>query len=333
MGHIRLAREADVMVFAPASADRIARMAAGTADDLAGALYLAAGTSIPIMIAPAMNPYMWHHPATQRNLAQIRADGVHIIDPSSGVMACGEEGVGRLADVAEIVGRVMARLAHPRQPLHGKRFIVTAGATVEPLDPVRFISNHSSGKQGIAIAESLRDRGAEVVLLHGRVDVPLPYGITAYSTPTSASMLHAAHKALPADGMIAVAAVADWQSAQPMDQKKKKASTGDAWVLQLTPTQDVLASVAQHPTLRPKLVIGFAAETETLMEHARAKRLAKGCDWIIANNVAQGAVFGANDTSVHFIDAEHTEAWESWSKIQVAEQLADRITNYFQEIL
>ncbi|TAE82159.1 MAG: bifunctional phosphopantothenoylcysteine decarboxylase/phosphopantothenate--cysteine ligase CoaBC [Alphaproteobacteria bacterium] len=328
MGHIRLAREADVIVFAPASADRIARMATGYADDLAGAIYLAAGNSIPLCVAPAMNPHMWHHPATQRNLAQIRSDGVHIIAPSNGVMACGEEGIGRLADPQEITQRVLALAKHPTQPLRGKRFIVTAGATHEMLDPVRFISNHSSGKQGIAIAHALRDRGAEVILLHGRVDIPLPYGITCHHTPTNAAMLLAAQAALPADGFIAVAAVADWKYAQPLEHKMKKVSTQDGWHLHLTPTDDILATIAQHPTHRPRLVIGFAAETQHLLEHAHAKRLSKQCDWIIANNVLGGAIFNEDTTTVHILDASSTESWESCSKEEVAHRLADRIVHF-----
>lgn len=323
MGHIALSRSAELVLVAPASANILASMAAGRADDLATTALLA--TDKPVVVAPAMNPRMWAHPATQRNLAQLAADGVRVIAPGAGDMACGEQGEGRMAEPAAILAFLErgALPAHPPQSLKGKRAIVTSGPTVEAIDPVRYLGNRSSGKQGHAIAEALAAAGAEVTLISGSVNIPDPKGVRhLIHTGNAEAMLAAVEEALPADLFVSAAAVADWRLATPSAQKLKKKS--GKLTLELVPTVDILANIGKS-SKRPKLVIGFAAETEKLLEHARAKRLAKGCDWLIANEVSEGRVFGADDNTVTLLTSEGEEHWPLASKQEIAERLVARI--------
>ena len=333
MGHIQLSRVADLVLVAPASADILAKMAAGIADNLATTALLA--TNKPVFVAPAMNHKMWHHPATQRNIAQLRADGVAMIDPTEGDMACGEFGIGRMAEPATIVEFLKTQFhSSPRLlpsgqakgPLKGKHAIVTSGATSETLDPVRFIGNLSSGKQGHAIAEALAAAGAKVTLVCGQTNLPTPAGVVRIDASNAEAMLAVTYKAMPADIFIAAAAVADWRPASPAPQKLKK--KGDKLVLELVPTIDVLATVAKEKN-RPTLVIGFAAETENLLTNARAKRKAKHCDWLLANDVSEGKVFGEEQNSVTLITATNEETWPEMNKRAIAEALVARITDYF----
>lgn len=334
MGHIALARHADMIVVAPASADFMAKAAHGAADDLASTVLLARDpTRTSLIIAPAMNPTMWQHPAVQRNVVQLQRDGATIIAPEAGEAACGEVGVGRLASLERIVTACMQPPAHHfslplNLTLSDKHFIVTAGATHEPLDPVRFVGNYSSGKQGIAIALALKAAGARVTLVHGHITAPLPAGIHALYAPTAAEMLHAVEGALPVDGLICAAAVADWQpSVTPTEKMKKQ---GDApLTLTFIPTPDILATIANHPTLRPRLVIGFAAETNNLLAHAKAKLTRKGCDWIVANDVSGGAIFGQDETDITLITADATFPFGRISKYAAAEHLIIKIMEYF----
>ena len=323
MGHIALSRSAELVLVAPASANILASMAAGRADDLATTALLA--TDKPVVVAPAMNPRMWAHPATQRNLVQLAADGVRVIAPGAGDMACGEQGEGRMAEPAAILAFLErgALPAHPPQSLKGKRAIVTSGPTVEAIDPVRYLGNRSSGKQGHAIAEALAAAGAEVTLISGSVNIPDPKGVRhLIHTGNAEAMLAAVEEALPADLFVSAAAVADWRLATPSAQKLKKKS--GKLTLELVPTVDILANIGKS-SKRPKLVIGFAAETEKLLEHARAKRLAKGCDWLIANEVSEGRVFGADDNTVTLLTPEGEEHWPLASKQEIAERLVARI--------
>jgi phosphopantothenoylcysteine decarboxylase/phosphopantothenate--cysteine ligase len=327
MGHIRLAREADAILICPASADVLAKMAAGLADDLATACLLAA--EVPVLAAPAMNTKMWQHPATRRNLAQLERDGVQMIAPSSGLLACGETGEGRLAEVETIVAAVEATLkkqeaASALPSLQGYRALVTSGPTHEPLDPVRFLGNRSSGKQGHAIAEALRDAGAEVTLVSGPVSLPAPRGIRTLSVTTAAEMLAACEASLPADIAICAAAVSDWQAKTPAPQKRKKQSGEQHLTLELVQTPDILATLSQHPQ-RPRLVIGFAAETEALLHHAAEKRIRKGCDWILANSVSGGAIFGEEETEITLVDASGSHPLPRMSKTAFAHDLVRRI--------
>lgn len=329
MGHIQLSRVADVVLVAPASADIIAKMAAGIADDLATTALLA--TNKPVIIAPAMNHKMWSHPATQRNIAQLVKDGIHLIAPTAGDMACGEFGVGRLAEPVTIVDALASLMRTPqdKQNLKGKRAIVTSGPTVEAIDPVRYLGNRSSGKQGHAIAAALADAGAEVTLISGSVNIPDPKGVQyIIHTGNAEAMLAAVNEALPADIFVGAAAVADWRLAEPAAQKLKKKSTESKLTLELVPTVDILAQVSASKQ-RPELVIGFAAETEKLMEHARAKRLKKGCDWLLANEVGVGRVFGAEDNTVTFIAEAGEESWPLASKHDIATRLVSKISDYF----
>ena len=333
MGHIRLAREADAVMIVPASADMLSRMASGMANDLATAVLLAMDMQVtPILAAPAMNPQMWKHPAVTRNLAQLLHDGVRIIPPEKGDMACGETGIGRLPEIPVLLQQLHAALENKRRGggLAGRRVIVTAGATREPIDAVRFISNHSSGKQSAAIASALHRHGAEVVLVHGAMQAAIPSGMQAVSVTHAASMLDAVEQALPADAVICAAAVADWQMESPSVQKIKKDEGMELLELTLTQTPDILARVATHPTHRPPLVIGFAAETEEMLPHALAKRKRKRCDWMLANDVSGGAVFGADDTAVHFITSEGIEEWGHSSKTMVAERLCNEMITFFR---
>jgi phosphopantothenoylcysteine decarboxylase / phosphopantothenate---cysteine ligase len=327
MGHIQLSRDADLIVVAPATADLMARMAAGLANDLAATALLA--TDKPVLIAPAMNLRMWHHPATQRNLAQLSADGIRAVGPGEGEMACGEYGLGRMAEPAEILAAIEAALAPAAHPLVGRRALVTAGPTAEPVDPVRVLTNRSSGKQGYAIAGALARLGAETVLVSGPTALAAPSGVRRVDVETAEEMLAACKAALPADVAVFSAAVADWRIENRANEKIKKSSAG-APVLRLIANPDILKTIAVPSTGRPKLVVGFAAETENLVENAKAKRLSKGCDWLIANDVSpESHVFGGEANTVHLLTASGLESWPAMSKEAVAAQLAARVAAYF----
>lgn len=321
IGHIQLSRQADLVVVAPATAHLVARMAAGMADDLATTLLLA--TDKPVLVAPAMNVRMWQHPATLRNVARLRADGITVLDPDEGEMACGEFGPGRLPEPQAILGAIQAMLGPVSQSLAGRHVIVTAGPTHEPIDPVRYIANRSSGKQGFAIAEALAELGARVTLIAGPVSLDTPRGVARVDVETGAEMAAAVRNALPADAAVMTAAVADW-SVTPAAQKLKK-SGGAPPQLQLEPNPDILALTAQVAN-RPRLVIGFAAETEQLLDHARDKLARKGCDWIVANDVS-GDVMGGDDNLVHLISRDGVESWPELPKREVGRRLAARIAD------
>ncbi len=332
MGHIQLSRIADVVLVAPASADIMAKMAHGIADDLATTALLA--TNKPVIIAPAMNHMMWHHPATQRNLAQLKIDGVQVIDPTEGPMACGEFGIGRFAEPAAIVEflkqtpkKEVLSFAGTDKLLAGKRAIVTSGGTREPIDPVRYLGNRSSGKQGHAVAAALAEAGADVTLISGITELPAPAGVKVVSVTTGAEMLRAAEAALPTDIFVGAAAVADWRATKVAEQKIKKQPKLDILTLEFLPTDDILATIAQSAA-RPGLVIGFAAETEKLGEYAVAKRTAKKADWIVANDVS-GHVFGADENEVLLITPEGEEQWDRMSKTAVAARLVKKIAEHF----
>ena len=320
MGHIQLSRAHGLVVVAPASANILSQMVHGAADDLPAATLLASNK--PVMVAPAMNSQMWANPATQRNLAQLQADGVRIIAPGAGELACGETGDGRMAEPAEILAAV-ERFFQRSGALTGQHFIVTAGPTQEPIDPVRYIGNRSSGKQGYAIAAALAEAGAKVTLVHGPTALPCPGGVQRVAVQTAQEMLQACEAALPAEGFIACAAVADWRVENAAAQKMKKRESGDAPQLTLVPNPDILRHIAQHHK-RPKLVIGFAAETEKLAENARQKRQAKGCDWLLANDVSGGQVFGEETNRLLFLRDGAEEDWQG-SKPELAAKLVDEI--------
>jgi phosphopantothenoylcysteine decarboxylase / phosphopantothenate---cysteine ligase len=324
MGHIQLSREADLVVVCPATADLLARMAAGIADDLATTLLLA--TDKPVLAAPAMNVRMWQHAATVRNVTRLRADGVTVLEPDEGEMACGEYGPGRLPEVERILAAIDQALVGERL-LAGKHIIVTAGPTHEPIDPVRVIANRSSGKQGFAIAEALAALGARVTLIAGPVSLPTPSGVRRVDVETALQMRDAVEDALPADAAVLVAAVADWRT-EFAPQKIKK-SGGIPERLTLIENPDILAGLAASPR-RPKLLIGFAAETEQVVEHGMAKLDRKGCDWIVANDVS-GDVMGGADNRVHLITRDGVEDWERAPKQEVARRLADRIAAALSE--
>ena len=323
MGHIELSRAADLVLVAPATAHIMAKMAQGMADDLATTLLLATDTAV--MIAPSMNVRMWQHPATQRNLKQLQEDGVQIIGPNDGEMACGEYGPGRMAEVDEILAQVAGFFCSG--PLEGRHVLVTSGPTHEPIDPVRYIANRSSGAQGAALAEALRDLGARVSFVSGPARVPPPSGVDVYPVQTAQEMLAAVERLLPVDAAVFAAAVADWRIAGAHDQKIKKKSSGDLPVLKFAENPDILARVSAHE-MRPQLVVGFAAETENVIENATAKRLRKGCDWIVANDVApETGIMGGARNKVTVIDAAGAETWDEMPKSDVARQLALRIAD------
>ncbi len=323
MGHIELSRQADLIVVAPATADLMAKAANGLASDLATTALLA--TDKPVMMAPAMNVRMWDHPATQRNLARLVADGVLIVAPTEGPMACGEFGVGRMAEPDAIADAIMAFYAGPAvKPLAGKRVIVTAGPTIEPIDPVRFISNRSSGKQGYAIAASLARLGADVRLISGPVALDAPAGVTLVRVETARDMLVACEDALPAFAAVCVAAVADWRPEGAADRKIKKDKTGKAPPLALVENPDILATLSKPGPQRPALVVGFAAETDNVEAHAKAKIAKKGCDWIVANDVS-GDVMGGDRNAVLLIRGQTIEPWPDMPKAAVADRLAQAI--------
>ena len=323
MGHIQLSRVADLIVVAPATADLLAKMAQGRADDLASTLLLATDTRV--LVAPAMNVRMWTHAATQRNLAQLRADDVLFVGPNDGDMACGEFGPGRMAEPLEIVAAVQAALT--QGPLAGRHVLVTSGPTHEPIDPVRYIANRSSGAQGTALAIALRDLGANVTFVTGPASVPPPAGVMVVRVETAQQMLAAVQAALPADAAVFAAAVADWRVANAAGQKMKKDRSGQAPALSFAENPDILATVSRMAVGRPALVVGFAAETEQVEAHATAKRARKGCDWIVANDVSPATgIMGGNENAVTLITAEGAEQWPRMGKDAVARQLAARIS-------
>tara|TARA_R110000824_G_scaffold50894_2_gene141869 strand:- start:1131 stop:2402 length:1272 start_codon:yes stop_codon:yes gene_type:complete len=348
MGHIQLSREADLVIICPATANLLAKMAGGIADDLATTLLLATDTQV--MAVPAMNVRMWQHAATQRNIAQLKADGIIVMQPDEGAMACGEFGPGRLPEPEAVMAEISALMGEPslsilelqqselgrnpldgqpafapdrHRPLRGKHVLVTAGPTHEPIDPVRYIANRSSGRQGFAIAAAAAEAGARVTLVAGPVHLPTPTGVTRVDVETAIEMEKAVHDALPADVAVMVAAVADWRADSQSGQKiKKKGAAPEP--LKLTENPDILAGLARHEQ-RPGLLIGFAAETEKVAEHAQTKLAKKGCDWIVANDVS-GDVMGGTDNSVHIITKSGSEIWERLPKAEVARRLVAKIS-------
>jgi len=332
-GHIRLARETDMIVIAPCSADRLAKMAAGFGSDLAGAVLLA--TRAPVLAAPAMNPAMWTHPATQHNIGRLAQNGIHFIGPESGEMAENNEaGKGRMSEPLTIVAAVEALLAKPCDSLDGKHIIVTSGPTREPLDPVRYLTNHSSGKQGHAIAAALARLGADVTLVSGPVALADPVGVSVIHIETAQQMYNAVATALPADAAVFVAAVADWRPDTVAVQKIKKQVDSRTIVLNMVENPDILAEIG-HSVRRPKLVVGFAAETSDVVENAKAKIVRKGADWIVANDISSrtdgSGVMGGDRNHVKIINHNGIEPWPEMSKISVAEKLAQRIADFFKQ--
>ena len=327
MGHIELSRAADLLVVAPATADLMAKMAGGHADDLASTLLMA--TDKRVLIAPAMNVRMWEHAATKRNLATLTADGVLTVGPNEGDMACGEFGFGRMAEVPEIVAATAAALGEG--PLKGRHVIVTSGPTHEPIDPVRYIANRSSGAQGAAIAEALAALGARVSFVTGPAEAAMPRGATILRVETAQEMLDAVTAALPADAAVFAAAVADWRVDGAKTGKIKKTAKGEVPELRLVENPDILATVSQMAAGRPPLVVGFAAETDDVLANATAKRARKGCDWIVANDVSAGTgIMGGTENAVTLISAEGTETWPRLSKAEVGRRLATRIADHLK---
>ena len=326
MGHIELSRSADLIVVAPATADLMAKMAAGRADDLASTLLLA--TDTPVLLAPAMNVRMWQHPATQRNLATLRDDGIRFVGPDEGEMACGEHGPGRMAEPEAILAAIRAMLV--QGPLAGQHVIVTSGPTHEAIDPVRYIANRSSGAQGSAIAAALRDLGASVTFVTGPATVSPPDGVRVVAVETAQEMLAAVEAVLPARAAVFAAAVADWRVENASTSKVKKDGSGQAPALRFVENPDILATISRGDS-RPALVVGFAAETDDVLAHARAKRLRKGCDWIVANDVSpHTGIMGGSENSVTLITATGEETWPRMAKEDVAAKLAARIAQALQ---
>lgn len=339
MGHIQLSREADLVVVAPATADLMAKMAAGIADDLATTLLLA--TDKPVLAAPAMNVRMWLHAATRRNVATLRGDGVTVMEPDEGAMACGEYGPGRLPEPPAIFAAIEQALANApapslldgqpdfasenHRPLFGRRILITAGPTHEPIDPVRYIANRSSGKQGFAIAAAAAEAGAEVLLIAGPVDLPTPPGVIRFDVETAREMAAAVQEGLPVDAAIMVAAVADWRAADTSAQKIKKDGSGRVAPLALTENPDILAGLAKDPR-RPALLVGFAAETNDVLVHAEAKLAKKGCDWIVANDVAADPM-GGETNRVHIVSKDGVDSWDRLPKAAVARKLMEKIAD------
>lgn len=324
MGHIELSRSADLVVVCPATADLMAKAAAGLANDLASTTLLA--TDKPVLMVPAMNVRMWEHAATKRNVARLRADGVRVVEPDIGPMACGEFGPGRLPEVLAIVREIEAALAPPSKRLAGLHALVTAGPTREPLDPVRYISNHSSGKQGYAIASALAAEGARVTLVSGPVALKAPDGVTFVCVETAREMLKACEEALPADVFVSVAAVADWRPVKAAPKKLKLKGQGEAPAIQLTENPDILRTLSSKRKGRPRLVIGFAAETHDVQQLAVEKRARKGCDWIVANDVS-GDVMGGDQNEVYLITPDGAEHWPRLGKDEVSRRLATRVAD------
>ncbi|MCG8446184.1 MAG: bifunctional phosphopantothenoylcysteine decarboxylase/phosphopantothenate--cysteine ligase CoaBC [Hyphomicrobiales bacterium] len=331
VGHIRLSREADLIVVAPASADFMAKMANGLADDLASAVYLASDK--PVMVAPAMNPMMWQHPATRRNMERLKDDGVAIIGPETGEMAeSGEAGMGRMSEPEDIAKAIEVFLfgTETKTPLAGRSVLVTAGPTYEPIDPVRYIANRSSGRQGYAIAAVAARAGADVTLVSGPVSLPDPRGVNVIRIETARAMADAVEAALPADIAIMSAAVADWRVQMEGGEKIKKEQGAPPPSLSLVENPDILKTVARHQTHRPDIVVGFAAETEKVVEHAIAKRQRKGCDWIVANDVSPGTgIMGGSENAVHLITENGVEDWPRMDKEAVAVRLVTRLADCF----
>ena len=326
MGHIQLSRAADLLVVAPATANILAKMAAGLANDLASTVLLA--TDKPVLVAPAMNVRMWLHPATRANVATLKQRGVHVVEPTEGAMACNEFGPGRLAEPPEIAAAIAALLAPAAKPLAGRHALVTSGPTHEPIDPVRYIANRSSGKQGHAIAAALAALGARVTLVAGPVSVPDPAGVTVRRVETAAQMLDACQSALPADIAVFAAAVADWRVEQAATGKIKKQPGAAPPALALTPNPDILATIAAAGPRRPRLVVGFAAETDDLMANAQGKLARKNADWIVANDVSpETGIMGGTENAVHIVSAAGIEAWPRLAKDDVARRLAQRIAD------
>ncbi len=324
MGHIQLSRVADLLVVAPASANMLAKMAAGLSDDLASTVLLA--TDKPVLVAPAMNVRMWSHPATVANMATLAARGVQTVGPTEGVMACNEFGYGRLAEPPDILAAINALLAMQAKPLAGKHVLVTSGPTHEPIDPVRYIANRSSGQQGHAIAAALLARGARVTLVHGPVTLTAPAGATVIAVETAAEMLAACQAALPADVAVCAAAVADWRVEQAAASKIKKQQGSGPPALTLVQNPDILATLAAPGPDRPHLVVGFAAETDKVVAHAAEKRTRKNADWIVANDVRpETGIMGGATNQVTVVTAAGPEAWPSMQKTEVAARLAERI--------
>ncbi len=322
MGHIELSRSADLIVVAPATADLIAKMANGLANDLASTLLLA--TDTPVLVAPSMNVRMWDHPATQRNITQIAADGARLVGPNEGDMACGEFGPGRMAEPLEIVAATQAALASG--PLSGRHIVVTSGPTHEPIDPVRYIANRSSGAQGTAIGAALAGLGATVTFVTGPADVGPPPGVKVVGVQTARDMEAAVRAAMPADALVCAAAVADWHVKNAADSKMKKDGSGKAMELDFAENPDILALMSQKGPHRPALVVGFAAETDDVIANATAKHARKGCDWIVANDVSpETGIMGGSQNAVTLITAEGAESWPRMDKDKVARKLADRI--------
>jgi phosphopantothenoylcysteine decarboxylase/phosphopantothenate--cysteine ligase len=325
MGHIELSRHADLVVVAPATADLMAKLAGGHANDLASTALLA--TDKPVLMAPAMNVRMWNHPATQRNLGQLKKDMVSFIGPDDGEMACGEYGPGRMAEPDAIADAIEGMLAAARGSLTGVKALVTAGPTHDPLDPVRFISNRSSGKQGYAIAGALAEIGAETILVSGPVELAAPARVKLVRVETAQQMLAACESALPAAVAVCTAAVADWRPDSVASQKMKKRTDSSPPIIALTQNPDILATLS-HATPRPTLVVGFAAETENVVAYAQSKLTHKGCDWIVANDVSPGtAIMGGNQNRVHLVTDDGIEDWPLLDKTEVARRLAARIAD------
>jgi phosphopantothenoylcysteine decarboxylase/phosphopantothenate--cysteine ligase len=327
MGHIELSRAADLLVVAPATADLMAKMAHGLADDLASTALLA--TDKPVLVAPAMNVRMWRHPATQRNLSTLLGDQIMIVGPTDGEMACGEFGPGRMAEPADIVSSIISMLQPKARPLAGRKVLITAGPTREPIDPVRYVSNHSSGKQGYAIAEAAMALGAEAVLISGPVSLPIPPGVRIVPVETARDMLKACEEELPCDIAIFAAAVADWRVDEVANEKIKKGTRGIP-ELSLTENPDILKTIATRRDRRPAIVVGFAAETEHVVKHAEQKLAKKRCDLIVANDVGKGTdVFGGDRNKVHLITRDGVEHWPDMSKHEVAERLMEQLAAMF----
>jgi phosphopantothenoylcysteine decarboxylase/phosphopantothenate--cysteine ligase len=326
MGHIQLSRAADLVVVAPATANILAKMAGGLADDLASTVLLA--TDKPVLVAPAMNVRMWLHPATQANMATLERRGVHVVQPTEGAMACNEFGPGRLAEPPEILAAIARLLTPSARPLAGRHALVTSGPTHEPIDPVRYIANRSSGRQGHAIAGALAALGARVTLIAGPVTVPDPPGITVKHVESARDMLDACQSALPADIAVFAAAVADWHVETTSKGKIKKRPGAAPPTLSLVPNPDILATIAAAGPARPRLVIGFAAETDDLMENAQGKLRRKNADWIVANDVSpETEIMGGSENAVHIVSAAGIETWPRLVKDEVAHRLAQRIAD------
>lgn len=327
MGHIRLSREADLVVVAPATADLLAKMAAGLSADLATTALLA--TDKPVLVAPSMNARMWSHPATQRNLAQLDADGILRIDPAHGDLACGEEGVGRMAEAAQICDAI-ANFFASSERLKGVRALVTSGPTFEAIDPIRYIANRSSGKQGHAIADACARLGAEVTLITGPTSEPDPHGVAVLHIESAAEMIAACDRSLPVDMAFCAAAVCDWGVAETRPNKMKKVDGGEPPAIKLIPNPDILAHIVDAGNRRPRLVVGFAAETDSVIDNAKAKLARKNCDWIVANDVSGGTI-GGTDNRIHLVTQSGVEDWPRLDKREVARRLVNRAASVLAE--